>query len=341
MRSAHAVANTLAADHELEFIYIGRDGTWHRADADRFIAAEPGTPPGLPARTTTSTAVIARNGELAASLHMENLDVVFPVLHGPYGEDGTIQGLLELAGVPYVGAGVLGSAVAMDKEMTKRILRDDGIASARFVTLREAPDADTTASICAEFGLPLFVKPANLGSSVGVHRVTRADRLSAAVADALRHDRKALVEEEIKGRELEVSVLGNDRRSASLAGEIVTAGGHAFYDYAAKYLDTDGARLLIPAPLTEAQHAHAAEIACRACAVLDVQGMARVDFFLRAGADHPDGELLVSEINTIPGFTAISMYAKLWEASGLPFAQLLSRLLDLALERHRTRPRGA
>ena len=335
------MASALAADHELDLIYIGRDGTWQRGDAHRFIAAAPGTPPALPARLTTSTAVITRSGELAASLRIENLDVVFPVLHGPYGEDGTMQGLLELAGVPYVGAGVLGSAVAMDKEITKRILRDEGIASARFTVAREVPDTAAAARICADLGLPLFVKPGNLGSSVGVHRVTCADQLSAALADALRHDRKALVEEEVEGRELEVSVLGNDRRTASLAGEIVTGGGHAFYDYAAKYVDQDGARLLIPAPLTEAQHAHAAEIACRACAVLDVQGMARVDFFLRASANHPDGELLVSEINTIPGFTAISMYAKLWEVSGLPFAQLLTRLLDLALKRHRTRPRGA
>ena len=175
--------------------------------------------------------------------------------------------------------------------------------------------------------------------------MTRADQLPAAVADALRHDRKALIEEAIEGRELEVSVLGNERRTASVAGEVVTGGGHAFYDYAAKYLDTDGARLLIPAPLTDAQQARAGEIACRTCAVLEVQGMARVDFFLRnsggGGGDDEDGELLVSEINTIPGFTEISMYAKLWQASGLPFPELLRRLLDLAVERHRTRPRGA
>ena len=280
-------------------------------------------------------------GDLATAVHMADLEVVFPVLHGPCGEDGTMQGLLELAGVPYVGAGVLGSAVAMDKDVTKRLLRDAGIASARFTVVREAPAAAASARICADLGLPLFVKPANLGSSVGVHRVSRADQLSAAVADALRHDRKALIEEAIEGRELEVSVLGNDRRVASVAGEIVTGGGHPFYDYAAKYVDDDGARLLIPAPLTDAQQTRAAELACRACAALEVHGMARVDFFLRNSGNDQDGELLVSEINTIPGFTAISMYAKLWQASGLPFRELLHRLLDLALERHRTRPRGA
>ena len=346
LRSAHAVTSALAGDHDMTLIYIGRDGVWHTGDASRFIAAVPGTPPTLPAPPPATTPPAIRPDEqLAAAVQMTDLDVVFPVLHGPFGEDGTMQGLLELAGVPYVGAGVLGSAVAMDKDVTKRILRDAGIASARFSVARNSPSAGDSERICADLGLPLFVKPANLGSSVGVQRVTRADRLPAAVAGALRHDRKALIEEAIAGRELEVSVLGNEQRTASVAGEIVTGGGHAFYDYAAKYLDTDGARLLIPAPLTDAQQARAGEIACRTCAVLEVQGMARVDFFLRSsgggGNCGGDGELLVSEINTIPGFTEISMYAKLWEASGLPFPELLRRLLDLALERHRTRPRGA
>ena len=341
LRSAHAVASTLAGDHEIALIYIGRDGLWQTGDAHRFIAAAPGTPPALPTPPATAAQpAIPHGGDLAAAVHMADLEVVFPVLHGPFGEDGTIQGLLELAGVPYVGAGVLGSAVAMDKDVTKRILRDAGIASARSTVVRQAPSAAATARICTDLGVPLFVKPANLGSSVGVHRVSRADQLPAAVVDALRHDRKALIEEAIEGRELEVSVLGNDRRTASVAGEIVAGDRHPFYDYAAKYLDEQGARLLIPAPLTDAQHTRAAELACRACAALEVHGMARVDFFLRSSGDHEDGELLVSEINTIPGFTAISMYAKLWEASGLPFPHLLRRLLDLALERHQTRPRG-
>ena len=342
LRSAHAVATALAGNHEIELIYIGRDGIWQTGDVHRFIAAEPGTPPALPTSPGPAAQTVIPHGkDLAAAVRMADLEVVFPVLHGPFGEDGTIQGLLELAGVPYVGAGVLGSAVAMDKDVTKRLLRDAGIASARFTVVREAPAAAASARICADLGLPLFVKPANLGSSVGVHRVSRADQLSAAVADALRHDRKALIEEAVEGRELEVSVLGNDRRVASVAGEIVTGDGHPFYDYAAKYLDDDGARLLIPAPLTGSQQTRAADLACRACAALEVHGMARVDFFLRSAGGDPDGELLVSEINTIPGFTAISMYAKLWQASGLPFRKLLRRLLDLALERHRTRPRGA
>ena len=336
------MTSALADEHDIRLIYIGRDGVWQRGDAQRFIAAAPGTPPALPAPQAATTPPATRPGEqLAAAVRLTGLDVVFPVLHGPFGEDGTMQGLLELAGVPYVGAGVLGSALAMDKDVTKRMLRDAGIASARFTVVRDPPSAADTGRICADLGLPLFVKPANLGSSVGVQQVTRADQLPDAVAGALRHDRKALIEEAITGRELEVSVLGNELRTASLAGEVVTGGGHAFYDYAAKYLDNDGARLLIPAPLTDAQQARAGEIACRTCAVLEVQGMARVDFFLRSSSDGTDGELLVSEINTIPGFTEISMYAKLWEASGLPFPELLRRLLDLALERHRTRPHGA
>ena len=336
------MTSALAGEHDIRLIYIGRDGVWQSGDAQRFITAGPGTPPTPPAPPAAATPPAIRSGEqLAAAVRLTGLDVVFPVLHGPFGEDGTMQGLLELAGVPYVGAGVLGSALAMDKDVTKRMLRDAGIASARFTVVRDPPSAADTGRICAGLGLPLFVKPANLGSSVGVQRVTRADQLPDAVAGALRHDRKALIEEAITGRELEVSVLGNERRSASVAGEIVTGGGHAFYDYAAKYLHTDGARLLIPAPLTDAQQARAGEIACRACAALEIHGMARVDFFLRNSAHNRDGELLVSEINTIPGFTEISMYAKLWEASGLPSPDLLRRLLDLALERYRTRPRGA
>ena len=276
--------------------------------------------------------------ELVSGAPLPPLDAVFPVLHGPFGEDGTVQGLLELAGVPYVGAGVLGSAMAMDKEVTKRLLRDAGIASARFRTVRGPVAAAGAERIGAELGLPLFVKPANLGSSVGVTKVAAARDLPAAVAGALRYDRKVLIEEYVAGRELEVSVLGNDRRSASLAGEIVPTGGHEFYDYDAKYVDAGGAELLIPAPLTAAEHRRAQELACRTCAVLEIEGMARVDFFLRpAAVPQREAELLVNEVNTIPGFTEISMYGKLWEASGVPFPELLRRLLDLAIERRRHR----
>lgn len=294
--------------------------------------------PAAPSPATTPPAAAARLVDLATGTESPPLDVVFPVLHGPFGEDGTVQGLLEMAGVPYVGAGVLGSAVAMDKEVAKRLLRDAGIASARFRTVRGPLSPAAAERICAGLGLPLFVKPANLGSSVGVAKVAACRDLPAAVAGALRYDRKVLVEEGIAGRELEVSVLGNDRRSASLAGEIVPTGGHEFYDYDAKYLDAGGAELLIPAQLTDAEQQRAKQLACRACAVLEVEGMARVDFFLRPAAPSRRGpELLVNEVNTIPGFTEISMYGKLWEASGVPFPELLRRLLHLAIERHRNR----
>lgn len=356
LRSARAVTAALHAKHEVALIYIQRDGTWRQADPRQFIepaAAAAALPPRLSggALTLTAGAVTAapptaaapaaagaRLVELGSGAASPPLDVVFPVLHGPFGEDGTVQGLLELAGVPYVGAGVLGSAVAMDKEVAKRLLRDAGIASARFRTVRGPPEPAAAERICAGLGLPLFVKPANLGSSVGVTKVAACRDLPSAVAGALRYDRKVLVEEAIAGRELEVSVLGNDRRAASVAGEIVPGGGHEFYDYDAKYLDADGAELLIPAQLTGAEQQLAQHLACQACAVLEVEGMARVDFFLRpaARAGGPP-ELLVNEVNTIPGFTEISMYGKLWEASGVPFAELLRRLLDLAIERHRTR----
>ena len=349
----------LAGEHEVALIYVQRDGTWRLADPRQFIAAAVATRTAPPALSTgpltlaagaagdlpsahsgappdASGRGAARLVDLATGAALLPLDVVFPVLHGPFGEDGTMQGLLELAGVPYVGAGVLGSAVAMDKEVAKRLLRDAGIASARFSVIRQPLSASAAERICAHLGLPLFVKPANLGSSVGVSKVAACRDLPAAVTTALRHDRKVLVEEFVDGRELEVSVLGNDRRAASLAGEVVTRGGHEFYSYAAKYLDADGAALLIPAPLTEAEQQRAQDLACRVCAVLEVEGMARVDFFLRpATPPHQEAELLVNEVNTIPGFTEISMYAKLWEASGVPFPELLRRLLHLALERHR------
>lgn len=362
LRSAWAVAAALDDDHEVVLIYIQRDGTWRLADSRQFIATAAGSqvaPPALSTGPLTVAAGAVRNppsarpGEppaanrgvgrlvdLATGAALVPLDVVFPVLHGPFGEDGTMQGLLELAGVPYVGAGVLGSAVAMDKEVAKRLLRDAGIASARFSTVRQPLTASAAAQICAQLGLPLFVKPANMGSSVGISKVTACGDLPAAVAAALRYDHKVLVEECIDGRELEVSVLGNDRRSASLAGEIVTTGGHEFYSYEAKYLDADGAELLIPAPLADHEQRRVRDLACRACAVLEVQGMARVDFFLRCAAPGGQAKLLVNEVNTIPGFTEISMYAKLWEASGVPFPELLRRLLDLALERHRGRVGG-
>jgi D-alanine-D-alanine ligase len=255
------------------------------------------------------------------------VDVFFPIMHGTYGEDGTIQGFLDLAGVPYVGAGVLGSAVGMDKDVMKRLLRDAGLPVGEFwVTLSR----DSEKFIHATGGslpYPVFVKPANLGSSVGISKAHNAQELPPALALAAEFDRKIIVEKGIDAREIEISVLGNDDLQASIPGEIVPA--REFYDYHAKYVDDDS-RLLIPAPLDESQTQQAQDLAIRAFRALECSGLARVDLFL----ERPTGRFLVNEINTLPGFTSISMYPKLWEASGLPYSSLIDRLIALAFERH-------
>ncbi|WP_441289003.1 D-alanine--D-alanine ligase family protein [Sorangium sp. KYC3313] len=267
------------------------------------------------------------------------IDVVFPVLHGPTGEDGCVQGLLELAGVPYVGSGVLGSAVGMDKDVMKRLLREAEIPIVPHVTLRRAAwDRDRGACIeqiaalsapgSAGFG-SIFVKPANLGSSVGVRRVKARSEIEAAVEHAFEFDLKIVCEQGVEGvREIECAVLGDDDPIASVPGEIVVGHADGFYSYAAKYIDADGATIRIPADLSPAEANAVQLVALRAFRALEASGMARVDLFLS-----PDRALYVNEINTIPGFTAISMYPKLWEASGIPARELIERLIGLALDR--------
>ncbi len=256
------------------------------------------------------------------------VDVVFPIIHGTTGEDGALQGFLETLGVPYVGAGVTASAVGMDKAVFKALLRDAGLPTPRAVALRRAEDA----ALASGLRLPVFVKPANGGSSVGVTKVKRAGDLAAAVASAFRYDERVLVEEGVDARELECAVLGNEDPRASIPGEIVP--GHEFYDYDDKYRD-DKAKLLIPAPVSAAVAEETRRLAVEVFRLCGVSGMARVDFFLERGTDR----VLVNEINTLPGFTAISMYPKLWEASGLPLPSLLDELVRLALERHARRGR--
>ena len=251
------------------------------------------------------------------------VDVVFPVLHGPFGEDGTVQGLLELAGVPYVGAGVTASALCMDKDLFKAVLRDRGIPVAQNVTLR---DGD---AIGHPFPYPVFVKPARLGSSIGISKARDGDELASAVALARRHDDKVLIEELIEGTEVECGVLGNRDPVASVVGEIVA---HAdWYDYAAKY-DEGGMELVVPAHVAPESAEEVRRLAVESFVATECEGMARIDFFVQ-----PDGDVVVNEINTIPGFTATSVYAKLFEASGVPYAELLERLIQLALERHERR----
>ncbi|MCY4074385.1 MAG: D-alanine--D-alanine ligase, partial [Acidobacteria bacterium] len=265
------------------------------------------------------------------------LDVVFPVVHGPYGEDGTLQGLLELANVPYVGAGVLGSAVAMDKAVAKTLIAARGLPQVDHCVVA-GPDWDAdpervAARVEAALPYPVFVKPCNLGSSIGVSRAADRGELRRALARAREFDRKLLVEGAVAdAREIECAVLGNDAPEVSVPGEIVPAGD--FYDYDAKYLDDDS-ELIIPAPLPAARADAVREMAAEAFRAVEGAGMARVDFLLAAA----DDRIYVNEVNTIPGFTTISMYAKLWEASGLPYAAMLDRLIELALARHAAKQR--
>ena len=259
------------------------------------------------------------------------VDVVFPVLHGPYGEDGTVQGLLELADIPYVGAGVLGSALGMDKIAMKAVFRSHGLPVVEHVAFKrkdweQDPEA-VMELIEKELGYPCFVKPANLGSSVGISKVHQRSELAPALALAARYDRRMLAERAVNAREIEVSVLGNDEPIASLPGEIIPC--REFYDYIAKYVD-DRSELIIPADLPPELTRRIQELAVAAFLAVDCAGMARVDFFL----DKDTGELYVGELNTIPGFTPISMYPKLWEASGISYSELIDRLIALALERH-------
>jgi D-alanine-D-alanine ligase len=273
--------------------------------------------------------------EPTRAVDRRSIDVVFPVLHGPYGEDGTVQGLLELANVPYVGAGVLGSAVGMDKAVMKKLFAADGLPIVPYLTLLR-PDWDRrrdslTSRVAQELGYPVFVKPANLGSSVGISKARSDAELHEAVALALQYDRKVVVEAAVpSAREIECAVLGNDDPQASVPGEIIPS--RDFYDYEAKYLD-EGSQLLIPAPLTAAQTAAIQQLAIKAFQAVDGAGMSRVDFLMA----RETGALYLNEVNTIPGFTTVSMYPKMWEASGLPYAELLDRLIALAIERHADR----
>jgi D-alanine-D-alanine ligase len=318
--------------YEVVLIGIDKRGRWHLDEQSRFLP--PVSESGLLELPMTgenlalipgkqNNQVVAISGEK----RLGSLDVIFPVLHGPFGEDGTIQGLLKLANIAFVGAGVLGSAIGMDKDVMKRLLRDAGIPVAQFmVANRYSAKKIDFDEARGQLGLPLFVKPANLGSSVGIHKVKDGKEFERAVRDALNYDNKILIEECITGREIECSVLGNDNPIASIPGEILPR--HEFYSYEAKYLDENGAVLEIPAKLSPETSERIRQLAIRTFTVLCCEGMARVDFFLRNGE-----EVIVNEINTIPGFTRISMYPKLWEASGISYRELIDRIIQLAIER--------
>jgi len=353
LRSALTVMSAMdPARYEIVPIGIGRDGRWYLERNALKVLAEKtphlaalgagGTQVTLLAHPEGQSLVAtpedgARGGATRASAAMPGaLDVVFPVLHGTYGEDGTVQGLLELAGIAYVGAGVLGSAIGMDKDAQKRLLRDAGVAVVRYFAIdradyRDAPELGTR--LARKLGYPVFVKPNALGSSIGISKVKRAADLDAALDDAFQYDRKALIEASCEGRELECSVLGNDRPEASVPGEVLVKGAHEFYDYESKYVDPEGSTIKIPAELPPAKAKKLRAMAVSAFKALSIRGMARVDFL----ASRDLREIYVNEVNTIPGFTAISMYPKLWEASGLPLPKLIDRLIELALDEHRER----
>ncbi len=334
LQSAASIIKALdSTKYEIVPIGITREGHWRvgrdalQALPQLLDAGESVTPsvdPALPK-------LLALNPSHQPAHSLPSLDLVFPVLHGTFGEDGTVQGLLDLAGIPYVGAGVLASAAGMDKDVMKRLFRDARLPVVPWeLFLRsdwEARPAAVRKRIESKLCYPLFVKPVNLGSSVGISKVHHRGELSAALDLAAQYDRKILVEKGIDAREIECSVLGNDHPEASVPGEVVPV--NEFYDYEAKYLK-EGSELVIPAKLSAPQRKQIRDVAIRAFQAIDCAGMARVDFLV----DRKSGKVYLNEINTIPGFTSISMYPKLWEASGLSYSRLLDRLIELALERH-------
>jgi len=334
--SARSVIEHLDPErYEVVPIGITRQGKWFTsADANRLLkeglGADDQEPCILPADPVTGGLIRLVGGSLLGSVR--RLDVIFPLVHGGSGEDGTLQGLLELANIPYVGAGVMASAIGMDKDVMKRLFREAKLPVVRYRTVLRRDWLGKRRGILADLpgdlGYPCFVKPANTGSSVGITKIRDPGELEHGLDRAFRYDRKVVVEAAVDAREIECSVLGNDEPIASVPGEIIPC--HEFYDYAAKYLE-EGSRLVIPAPIPPPAAENIQKLAVAAFKTLDGAGMARVDFFL----ERKSGRILLNELNTIPGFTPISMYPKLWEASGMSYGQLLDRLITLALERHR------
>lgn len=320
--------------YDVVLLGIDKQGRWYLNEQSQFLLNEEN--PKLISLNKSGENIALVTGKsgvqelisLSGGQSHGKLDVVFPIMHGTYAEDGTIQGLLKLLDIPFVGAGVLGSAASMDKDIMKRLLRDAGLPIGDFLVftktkINELNFADITASL----GLPFFVKPANLGSSVGIHKVHNEEEFMPAIIDAFQFDTKIIIEETIDGREIECSVLGNENPIASIPGEIIPQ--HEFYSYEAKYIDESGAKLEVPAKLSEDMVVEIQKLAVQTFQVLCCEGMARVDIFLTK-----DNEFYVNEINTIPGFTKISMYPKLWELSGINQTELIDKLIQLAIERH-------
>lgn len=334
LQSAKSVMDAIDYDkYEVAMLGIDKQGKWHIGDSSIAILNTDNPRRIRLNETGEGIALIPglADQSIVHSTHLkpiDRIDVIFPVLHGTYGEDGTVQGMLKLADVPFVGASVLGSAVGMDKDVSKRLLRDTGIPIGPFrCAFRHTMDQLGYEDVATEFGLPFFIKPANLGSSVGIHKVHNREEFRKAVADAFHFDNKILIEAFIEGREIECAVLGNEDPIASIPGEVMPQ--HDFYSYEAKYIDEDGAVLDIPAKIPKTAADEISELSIRVFKALCCEGMARVDFFLR-----DDGSIVVNELNSIPGFTSISMYPKLWENSGIPYGELIDRLIQLAIERY-------
>lgn len=334
--SIRSAKNIIAAldfqKYDVSLITIDKKGEWHLDDPQHLLQSD--TQDKMLTANEQGDHVALLPGKkhelfVDATCHksLPEIDVVFPVLHGPYGEDGTVQGLLKLANIPFVGSDVLGSAISMDKDVMKRLLRDAGIPVAKFLVYRRVEKANIDFNkVAAQLGLPFFVKPANLGSSVGISKVHGIHEFQKAIDDAFLYDHKIIIEQFIQGREIECSVLGNDAPIASLPGEIVPH--HEFYSYEAKYLDDNGASLEIPAKLPADSIQRIQALAIETFNTLCGNGLARVDFFYKN-----EQEIYVNEINTMPGFTNISMYPQLWEISGISYSELVEKLIELALEK--------
>lgn len=334
LQSARNIVDALDRSRfEPVLIGIDKQGHWHLNDTSNFLINQEN--PALIAlnQSNRELAVVPgkASGQLVETSSQEllgHVDVIFPIVHGTLGEDGCLQGLLRMADLPFVGTDVLGSAVCMDKDISKRLLRDAGLAVTPFVTLTRANRArHDFAQVRAALGLPLFVKPANQGSSVGVSKVEDEAQYQAAVELALGFDHKVLVESAVRGREIECAVLGNDQPIASGCGEIVVGSG--FYSYDSKYIDEQAAQVVVPAAIDHEASERIRALAIEAFQVLGCSGLARVDVFLT-----DSGQVLINEVNSLPGFTRISMYPKLWQAAGMSYSELVSRLIELALERH-------
>ncbi|GAA0479717.1 D-alanine--D-alanine ligase [Salinibacillus aidingensis] len=334
LQSAKNIVDAIDPEkYEVTLLGIDKEGKWHINDQSHYLLNKEN--PKLIQLNKSNDHVAIIPGETDHQLinangnvELDQLDVIFPIVHGTLGEDGSLQGMLRLANIPYVGTNVLGSAVCMDKDIAKRLMKDAGISVAESITVkRREKDRIHFDQVKEKLGIPFFIKPANQGSSVGVSKVNTEEEFKEGIREAFAYDHKVLLEENIEGRELECSVLGNDDPIASTPGEILPQG--EFYSYETKYIDESGALLEAPANLNEEEMECMKKTAVHAFKALECEGMARVDFFMKK-----DGTLVLNEINTLPGFTKISMYPKLWEISGIPYSELIDRLIELAIDRY-------